>query len=129
MLVVEDNAMDVVVIRRVLRECGLDAGVRVASDGQQALQYLEQLETHQSRDWPALVLLDLNVPRVPGIEILRSLRTRFRISTRVVIVTSSVSEEDRSATDRLGADAYFQKPNELTAYLGLADVIKRILAG
>jgi CheY-like chemotaxis protein len=128
-LLVEDNPTDVFVIMRVLQECGLDGHVRVASDGQEALAYLQNLAEDGSSVSPALVLLDLNVPKVPGIDVLRQVRAGPRSRhTPVIVVTSSVSEGDRTAAESLGAEAYFQKPNDLGAYMELAHVIKRILA-
>ncbi len=128
MLIVEDNGTDVFVIKRVLQECGLDQDVRVATDGQQALLYLRSLAEDPAAPTPALVLLDLNVPKVSGIEVLRELRAGRWRRTPVIVVTSSVSERDRRAAQALGAEAYFQKPDDLTAYMELADVIKDILA-
>jgi CheY-like chemotaxis protein len=127
-LMVEDNGTDVFVIKRVLEECGLDHHVRVAGDGQEALLYLRNLAEDPSSPGPALVLLDLNVPKITGIEVLQRLRNSPRCgSTPVIVVTSSVSEQDRLAVESLGAAAYFQKPNDLSAYMQLAQVIKRIL--
>lgn len=125
---VEDNGTDVFVIKRVLHECGLDHNVHVATDGQQALLYLRSLSDDPSPPTPALVLLDLNVPKVSGIEVLRQLRAGRWSEIPVIIVTSSVSEGDRRAVQALGAEAYFQKPDDLAAYMELADVINRILA-
>ena len=126
-LLVEDNTTDVFVIKRVLQECGLEKHLRVASDGQEAAVYLQKLAEDLSSPQPSLVLLDLNVPKISGIEILRKLRAGRCRLTPVIIVTSSVSDWDRSAAESLGAEAYFQKPHELAEYMKLADVIKRIL--
>lgn len=126
-LLVEDNSTDVFVIKRVLQECGLGKNVRVASDGQEAVLYLQKLCEDPSSPRPSLVLLDLNVPKISGIEVLRKLRDGKLRPTPVIIVTSSVSEGDRSAAESLGAEAYFQKPHDLAEYMKLADVIKRIL--
>ena len=77
---------------------------------------------------PALVLLDLNLPKVAGIEVLRHLRNSTPCSrTPVIVVTSSTAEADRTAVERLGADAYFQKPTSLTAYMELTQLIRRFL--
>lgn len=127
-LLVEDNSTDVFVIRRVLQECGLDRLLRVARDGQEAVHYLDSLARDTSLPGPSLVLLDLNIPKFSGIEVLRQLRAGRCCRTPVIIVTSSVSESDRLSAENLGAEAYFQKPNDLEAYMGLVQVIKRILA-
>jgi CheY-like chemotaxis protein len=120
--------MDVFVIREVLEKCGLNFRPRVVSDGRDALRFLEDLDQDQSSPCPALVLLDLNIPKVDGIEVLRRLRTASRCKrTPVVVVTSSTADSDRAAAERLGAEAYFQKPKDRAAYMGLAEVIKSVL--
>ncbi len=105
----------------------MGSNVRVARDGQEALQYLDSMGDEASVGTPSLILLDLNVPKITGLEILRRLRSGRLRHIPVIIVTSSISESDRAATERLGADAYFQKPHDLAAYMKLSHVIKRIL--
>jgi CheY-like chemotaxis protein len=128
-LLVEDNPTDVFVIKSVLEACGLDLDLRIASDGQDALQYFEDMARNSDCQRPALVLLDLNLPKVPGIEVLRHLRKESACAhLPVIVVTSSASESDRQAAASLGAEAYFQKSADLTTYLELAQVIRRVLA-
>ncbi len=127
-LVVEDNPTDVFVIKEVLERCGPDLDVRLVSNGQDALQYLQELSRDEQTSCPALVLLDLNLPRVTGIDVLRALRSSSRCrGIPVIVVTSSSAETDRYAAQQLGAEGYFQKPTELTAYMELAELIKRFL--
>jgi chemotaxis family two-component system response regulator Rcp1 len=127
-LLVEDNEMDVFVIREVLDQCGLDVRLRVARDGQEALQYLQDLNEDVKSACPVLVLLDLNLPKVSGIEVLTQLRSATRYDrTLVIVISSSNSESDREAAQRLRADAYFRKPADLAAYMELAQVIKHLL--
>ena len=130
MLLVEDNETDVFVIREVLKRSGLNYQLRVATDGQDALRYLDEMAADEKSPGPALVLLDLNVPKVAGLEVLRRLRSRPQFSrTRVVVVSSSDAESDRDAARRLGAEAYFRKPQDLAAYMELANVIRDLLPG
>lgn len=90
--------------------------------------YVEELTRDENALCPALVLLDLNLPKVTGIEVLRALRSSSRCSRiPVIVVTSSAAETDRYAAQQLGAEGYFQKPTELTAYMELAELIKRVL--
>jgi CheY-like chemotaxis protein len=132
-LLLEDNPTDVFVIKEfviqaVLDSCNLNLQVRIAEDGREALQYLQNLDQDDSSPGPALVLLDLNVPKVDGLEVLRHMRHGSRCKrTPVIVVTSSNAEPDRTAAQRLGVEAYFQKPKDLTAYMELAQVIKRVL--
>ena len=128
MLVLEDNPTDVFVIKEVLAICAPHLQIRVAVDGREALQYLQDLDQDESATCPALVLVDLNVPKVDGIEVLRRLRRGSRCKrTPVVVISSSTADKDRAAARRLGAEAYFQKPKDLMAYMELANVIKGVL--
>ncbi|HEY6392126.1 MAG TPA: response regulator, partial [Bryobacteraceae bacterium] len=77
-LLVEDNPTDVFVIRGVLQECGIECQLQVAADGETALAFLRGLEADADADahaaCPALVLLDLNLPKISGIEVLAPIR-------------------------------------------------------
>jgi len=126
-LLVEDNPTDIFVIKEALEASGLKLDLRIARDGQDALGYLQRTGTVEV-PCPALILLDLNVPKVAGIEVLRKLRTDSRCRrTPVIVVTSSTAETDRTAVERLGAEAYFQKPRNLAAYMELAPLIRKVL--
>jgi len=127
-LLIEDNPIDVFVIKEVLEGCGPDLDVRLISNGHAALLYLQELDRDQTAPRPALVLLDLNLPKVAGIEVLRALRSSPQCSgIPVIVVTSSSAYADRSAAQQLGAAGYFQKPTELAAYGELAELVKRAL--
>jgi CheY-like chemotaxis protein len=127
-LLVEDNSTDVFVIREVIDRCELDLNLRVATDGQDAVHYFQDLARAEKPACPALVLLDLNIPKVAGVEVLRHLRGATPCSrTPVIVVTSSRAEADRLAVERLGVEAYFQKPTSLAAYMQLGHLIKQLL--
>jgi CheY-like chemotaxis protein len=112
----------------VLKESGLRVQLQTADNGQEALLLLEETGDEEFR-CPALVLLDLNLPRISGLEVLRRLRSGERCrGTPVIVVTSSSAEEDRLAAERLGANAYFEKPADLASYRELAEVIRKVLA-
>ena len=114
-------------IRLVLERCDLELALHIARDGEHALHYLEDLAQRNSA-CPALVLLDLNVPKVNGIEVLRQLRYVSPCNRVPVIVISSSGEPaDRAETERLGADAFFQKPADLAAYMQLVPLVKSVL--
>lgn len=115
-------------IRDVLREYGLDLQLRVAEDGQHALRYIEELEGAPETPCPAMVLLDLNLPRIGGLDVLRKLRGDSRChDVPVVVVSSSIADSDRSRARELGVQAYFQKPADLNAYSELARIIRETL--
>jgi len=125
-LVVEDSPTDLFVITEVIQKANVDLNVQVVKDGQEALLYLEQVAGADR--CPVLVLLDLNLPKISGIEVLRRLRGCVRCNqTPVIVVTSSSADGDRAAAKRLGAEEYFQKPNDLDAYMQLAQIIRRVL--
>jgi two-component system response regulator len=127
-LLVEDNPTDVFVIKEVMRRTGLNVRLHVLTNGEEALRYLDRFTGTVSPDCPSLIILDLNLPRVTGIEILRRLRgSEPSDQTPVIIVTSSTAERDRTAVQKLGADGYFQKPNDLSAYIELGKLVKRVL--
>lgn len=113
-LLVEDNPQDEMLILRVLRRANVTNQIDVVRDGQQALDYLLREGEFSGRpgsDPPAAVLLDLNLPRVGGLEVLKRLRadprTRF---VPVVILTSSDEERDRLKSYENGANSFVRKP-------------------
>ena len=112
-LLVEDNPDDAALTERALR--GLPAHIEVARDGQQALDYL----LNQANDLPRLVLLDLRLPNIDGLEVLRRLRENQRTRlTPVVILTSSTAPDDIASGYRYGANSYVCKPFDFDEFSG-----------
>jgi CheY-like chemotaxis protein len=115
-LLVEDNPDDEALTLRALRKANVRNEVVVAHDGVEALDYLFGRGDSSSPDMtslPQVVLLDLKLPRVDGLEVLRRLREDDRTRLLpVVILTSSNEEEDRIAGYKLGANSYVRKPVE-----------------
>jgi two-component system response regulator len=113
-LLVEDNPDDVELTRRVLRDGHIANEVVVASDGVEALDYLFGQSGHAGRDLsqqPAVVLLDLKLPRLDGLDVLRRLRADQRTRLLpVVVLTSSKEESDLIESYSLGANSYIRKP-------------------
>lgn len=113
-LLVEDNPDDEALTLRALKKSNILNKVVVARDGVEALEYLHYTGAHAGRDpsqQPQLVLLDLNLPRVSGLEVLRRLRADERTKmTPVVVLTSSKEEEDMLTSYSLGANSYVRKP-------------------
>jgi len=113
-LLVEDNPSDVKLTRRALEQNQIVNKVFVAEDGREALDYLlgsGQYASRDVRDFPAVVLLDLKLPKIEGLEVLKEIRSNEQ--TRlipVVILTSSDQEEDLVASYKLGANSYIRKP-------------------
>jgi two-component system, chemotaxis family, response regulator Rcp1 len=120
-LVVEDNETDVLVIGEVLKDCGTAMEVRVVRDGESALECLAEFA-------PGLILLDLNLPRLPGLHVLAEVRRREHLAdVPVVIVTSSDSNRDVETARELNVSAYFCKPGNLVEFMNLAGIIRRVL--
>ena len=119
-LMVEDNPQDEMLTLRSLRKAGLGNAVEVVRDGQQALDYLFREGEFAGRTGPALpglVLLDLGLPRLGGLEVLERIRADARTrALPVVIFTSSSEEEDRLASLLRGANSFVRKPVDFTEF-------------
>ncbi|HVQ93359.1 MAG TPA: response regulator [Mycobacteriales bacterium] len=108
-LLVEDNPDDVTLTLRALKRNNIQNEVKVASDGEEALAYLLPAVGHSIT--PALVLLDVNLPKLGGLDVLRRLRDDERTATLpVVVLTTSNEERDIVESYRLGANSYVRKP-------------------
>jgi CheY-like chemotaxis protein len=124
-LLAEDNPADVYLIREALQEHGVDCVVRVASDGQEVLGILAD----PGASALGMIILDLNLPRHDGIEILQRLREAPTMAhIPVVVLTSSDSPRDRMVATELGACRYLRKPSSLAQFLGMGAVFKELLA-
>ena len=113
-LLVEDNPSDADLTRRAFTKSHISNPLVVVEDGQEALDYLRCEGAYGERsitETPALVLLDLKLPKVPGLEVLRLIRADTRIRRiPVVILTSSKEEDDIGAGYDLGVNSYVRKP-------------------
>ena len=107
-LLVEDNPNDAELTQRALKKSGLDASVTIARDGAEALEYLIS-----DRPKPKVIFLDLKLPKIDGIEVLRRVRADERTrSIPVVVLTSSQEEKDIAECYKLGVNSYVVKPVE-----------------
>ena len=120
-LLVEDNPRDEALTLRALKKSNIVNEVVVARDGVEALDYLFGAGTHAGRDltiMPQLVLLDLKLPKVDGLEVLRKLRADEHTKRLpVVVFTSSSEEEDMLKSYDLGANSYVRKPVDFDQFL------------
>ncbi len=120
MLLVEDNPDDVTLTLRAFEQHHITNEVAIARDGVEALDYLFGQGTFADRDTsllPAVILLDLKLPKVDGLEVLRRLRADDRTKlTPVVILTSSTEEADVVRSYKLGANSYVRKPVDFVQF-------------
>lgn len=120
-LLVEDNPDDEALTLLALGENEIHHEVAVAHDGAEALAYLFGTGKYKDRDTsvaPVLVLLDLNLPRISGLEVLRRMRSDERTKLLpVIILTSSKQEEDRLQGYSFGANSYIRKPVDYTQFV------------
>jgi two-component system response regulator len=119
-LLVEDNEDDVLLTLRALRGLNLLNRVEVVRDGAEALEFLlseGQFANRNENDLPELVLLDINLPRLNGIEVLKRLKQEERTRTiPVIMLTTSSQERDMRAAYESGANSYMRKPVESEAF-------------
>jgi two-component system, response regulator len=119
-LLVEDNAEDAETTTRAVRERNLENQLHWVKDGEEALEYLFARGRYAGRDRsrpPKLVLLDIKMPKIDGIELLRRIRTSELKAIPVVVMTSSSEESDVLESYRLGVDSYLVKPVQSEAFL------------
>jgi two-component system, chemotaxis family, response regulator Rcp1 len=119
-LVIEDNPADVHMVREAIKGAGLQAEICVVTDGEQATRFFDERDLDSSKPCPDAIILDINLPKKRGGEILRHIRRSVRCSaTPVLIVSTSGSEKDRADVMKHGANGYFRKPSEYDEYLKL----------
>lgn len=126
-LFVEDNPDDAELATRALRKSGIANDIVVVRDGQEALDWLFGEGAYAGRspaELPTVILLDLKLPKIDGIEVLRRVRADPRTRLQpVVVLTSSDEEKDRVESYRLGANSYICKPVEFGPF---AEAVKQL---
>lgn len=124
-LLVEDNPDDVDLTLRALKKSNIKNKVIIAKDGVEALDYLHGTGIHAGRDTkdqPVVVMLDLKLPKITGLEVLRDIRQNERTSLiPVVILTSSAEQRDMVEGYKLGANSFIRKPVDFEQF---AEAIK-----
>jgi CheY-like chemotaxis protein len=122
-LLVEDNPMDVDLALRAFRKRRLTNPVDIARDGEEALEWISKWEG--GAPVPAVILLDLKLPRVDGLEVLRQLKahSQFR-RVPVVVLTTSAESHDVARAYELGANSYIVKPVDFDKFVEVASQIE-----
>lgn len=128
-LLAEDNDGDVFLVRRALEKRGLSHELVVAHNGEEAMAWLNRhAGITQPGVAPDLILLDLNLPRVDGGQLLSHIRKSDSFGrTPVIVLTSSDSPKDRQMAIELGANLYFRKPTDLASFMELGRVVEEAL--
>ena len=128
-LLAEDNRGDVLLVREALLEHRIEHELFVVSDGAEAVDYIDNIGEGSGSRRPDVVLIDLNLPKVDGLQVLAHLRNHpFCAATPVVIVTSSDAPRDRERAAGLGVARYFRKPSEIDEFMRLGAIVKDALA-
>jgi two-component system, response regulator len=126
-LLVEDNSDDVALTELALKKSQIPNKMIVAWDGEEALDFLfhrGKFLSAESNGKPAVILLDLKLPMVSGLEVLEEIRANRSTShIPVVVLTSSMEDRDQAESMRLGANRFIRKP---TGYLQLVEIIQQI---
>jgi len=125
-LQVEDDPNDVFLFQHAMTKAGVTNPVQVASDGQQAIDYLQgagKFADRQKYPFPCLVLLDLKLPYVMGLEVLKWIRKQPGMALPVIMLTASGEEADIATAYRLGANGFLIKPSEVSK---LHEMVKSI---
>jgi len=126
-LLVEDNAADIYLFRKALERAQLDCELTVVEDGGEALAFVQD-EGNAARLPPDLAVIDLNIPRHDGIQVLRAVRKNKLLANIPVILTSSSPSLPLPAIiEQLNITRYIPKPLDLEAYLQIGTVVKELL--
>ena len=126
-LLVEDNPNDVELLRMALREADVDCELKVIDDGGDALAFVEHEDAPESR--PDLAILDLNLPRRDGMEVLHGMRGNPLFSdVPVAVLSSSALPRERARMEALHIRRYLLKPSDLEEFMKIGGEVKELLA-
>jgi len=127
-LLAEDNPGDVLLVEQALDEHHLEYKLLVAKDGAEALGLVARMGAPGDVPCPDIILLDLNLPKASGTQVLVELRSHPSCAhTPVIVVSSSDAQKDRDQVEQLGIARYFRKPFEFDAYMELGAVVRQVL--
>lgn len=124
-LLVEDDPGDVILTQEGLRASKLHINLHVVDNGEKALAFLHRAPPYEDAPRPGLIILDLNLPRVNGMEVLKDIKTSEDLQTiPTVILTTSRAEEDVVRSYKLGANCYVSKPLNLDEFVKVVGSIE-----
>jgi CheY-like chemotaxis protein len=129
-LLAEDSAADVGIVRIALRDQNLDHVLHVARDGEEAITFIERADNDAKAPGPDLLLLDMHLPKYDGEAVLKRLRSTERYAQiPVVVMTSSDAPRDHDSAQKHAAIFYFRKPSCLEQFIQLGVIVREILTG
>lgn len=117
---VEDDPNDVFFLTDAFKKAGIERPIEVARDGREALAYLKKRVTEGGVALPCLVILDLKLPIIMGLDVLRYIRNELGLLTVVVVLSSSAENSDVIAAYTAGANAYLVKPTDTSKLIELS---------
>jgi chemotaxis family two-component system response regulator Rcp1 len=127
-LIIEDNPGDVELIRMALERAELDCEMEVIDDGERAMALVQGRQDRAPAHSPDLVLLDLNLPKHSGLEILEAMRANQAFATApVAVLSSSSSRRDRARIEAFNIELYITKPADLEEFLKIAPILRDLL--
>jgi CheY-like chemotaxis protein len=127
-LLAEDNPGDILLIQQALEEHQVPHELHVVCDGDEALSFIANIDKPDGAPCPDVLLLDVNLPKVDGPDILSEFRKYPACSlTPVIVITSSDAHKDRARMTELGIARYFRKPSDLDAFMQLGAVVREVV--
>ena len=123
----EDNPADAGLVLEALKEHSVQGEVILLRDGEEAIRFFDRIEAEQL-PCPDLLILDLNLPKKPGREVLARVRSSITCNhMAVAVLTSSDAQKDQDDAVRLGATRFLRKPSDLDEFLSLGGVFRQVL--
>jgi DNA-binding response OmpR family regulator len=127
-VLIEDAESDVLLIREALQQAGLPFELHVLGDGEEALDFIGKIDSDETLPQPCLIILDLNLPKVSGVQVLARARQSARCSpVPVLVLTSSDSPKDRSEIAKFAGTQYFRKSSRLDEFMNLGRIVRNLL--
>ena len=124
-LLVEDNPVDILTISKAWKIAGIKNKLHVVKNGEEALQFLFRKEKHENVPMVCLILLDLNMPKMNGFEILKTIRENDGLKNiPIIILTSSSRDKDIKRAYQLGCNSYIMKPSKYKSFVEIISMIK-----
>lgn len=128
-VLIEDNPGDIGLLRFAMQQASLDCDLAIIQDGEEALAMIARESRSPHPETPSLVVLDLNLPRVDGREVLAALRATPAFSTvPVAILTSSPSPRERREVEEMGIARYLVKPPTLDEFVEIGPILKGLVS-